>query len=297
MSQQQEVYYRPPTEADSFIIRVMHGCPHNECTFCNLFKTVPFRPVPLADVLSGIDSDAEDLGEAHRPKLTSMYLEGGDPLALRSESLLAIMEHAKSRFPNLGRFACYATARFGIQKKQEELNALGRAGLRRVFVGLESGSDTILQATNKGCTSDDLKRFGEKLFLAGIEMDVSMMLGIGGQALSREHAVKTAELLSAINPVCVRIRTFVAKHDTPLGDEYLEGRFELMDPHDILRELRLMVEHTTGRMQLLSEHWSDFIHFAADLPGAREALLDYIDQALAQPRESFRPVGIDDERA
>lgn len=293
---QQEMYFRPPSEAESFIIRVMHGCPHNKCSFCNLFKKVRFRPVPLPEVLTGIDQDALDLGE-HVPKLTSMYLEGGDPLALRTDRLLAIMEHARSRFPNLNRFACYATARFGRQKSQEDLNALARAGLRRVFVGLESGSDTILKATGKGCSGADIADFGKKLFLAGIELDVSMMLGIGGMELSHEHAVKTAELLNVINPACVRIRTFVAKEGTELGIAYHEGRFALMEPHDILYELRTMTEHITGRMQLLSEHWTDFIHFTAQMPEAKSGLLAYIDEALAKPRSAFRATGISEAQA
>ncbi len=294
---EQETYFRPPSEAESFIIRVMHGCPHNQCTFCNLFKTVPFKPVPLEEVLAGIDRDAQWLGPDLGRQVKSVYLEGGDPLALPADRLLAIMEHAKVRFPDLERFAGYATARFTGRKTQEELNALGRAGLRRVFVGLESGCEEILRATRKGCNRADLIRVGDMLKKAGIEMDVSLMLGIGGAELSRQHAVETAELLNAIEPACVRIRTFVAKGGTDLGRDYLDGRFQLMEPHEILRELRLMVSYITGHMTLLSEHWTNFIHFVAEMPDSKKELLKFIDQALARPRSDFREIGLSEGRA
>lgn len=294
---QQDVYYRPPSEAESFIIRVMRGCPHNKCTFCNLFKDVRCKALPLDEVLLGLDRDAEELGPKYIDRVTSMYLEGGDPLALRAEHLLAVMEHAKSLFPGLTRFACYATARFTIKKSPEELRALAEAGLQCVFIGLESGSDAILESAKKGCTSADILQAGTMLSKAGIAMDVSMMLGIGGKEFSREHAITTAHLISAVEPECVRIRTFIPKTNTELGDEYLNGQFSLMGPHDIMRELRLMVEHITGKTRLLSEHWSDFILFNAFMPGAKQQLLEYVDQHLAMPESEFRAIGIDDEKS
>ena len=275
----------------------MHGCPHNKCTFCNLFKDTPYKAVPLQEVTAGIDQDAAELGPELGRMVKSIYLEGGDPLALPTGNLLFIMDYAKNRFPELNRFAAYATARFTGRKTLDELKQLAQAGLTRVFIGLESGCDEILAATNKGCSSDDLKRVGRMLNEAGIEMDVSMMLGIGGPEYSRRHALDTADLLNSIEPECVRLRTFLPKKETPLGDDYLQGRFALMDPYDILMELRLMVENISGRMQLLSEHWSDFILFNAYMPEAKEELLKYIDQALSQPRDSFRQTGLSEGRA
>ena len=288
----QETYFRPPSEADSFIIRVMHGCPHNKCAFCNLFKGVPYRPLPLEEVLVGLDQDALELGERLGAMVTSIYLEGGDPLALRTETLLRIMSHAKTRFPNLTRFACYATARSVVSKMQDELNALGEAGLQRVFVGLESGCDALLERDHKGCTAADLRRAGVLLAAARIELDVSLMLGLGGPELSSRHALETAALLNDLAPACVRIRTLVPKEGTELGREFAEGGFALMDPYAILRELRLMVSQLHAPMLLRSEHWSDYIHFEAQIPEAREALLELIAKNLKLPEARFRPTGL-----
>lgn len=289
---QNEYYRRPPSEADSFIIRVMDGCPHNKCTFCDSYRAVKCRVLPIAQVLGGIKKDSEDLGTSLRPLVTSMYLEGGDPMFIDTDYLMTVMSYAASVFPELQRFACYATARSVINKKRHELAELSGAGLRRVFVGLESGSDKILRLTNKGCTSVDLALAGKMLTEAGIEMDVSIMLGIGGAEFTKEHAEKTAQLLNNISPVCVRIRTFTPKPGTELGEDWQSGRFTVLEPHDILRELRMMVGSITGTMQLLSEHWTNFIHFNALMPDAKDKVLSHIDYCLTLPRSSFRATGL-----
>lgn len=292
-----DLFFRPPSEANSFIIRVMRGCSHNKCTFCNMFKGIFFSVLPLDDIFAGIDRDVVDIGPEHIHLVTSVYLEGGDPIALPTEHLLSVMAYARKRFPALRRFACYATARAIIRKTREEMDDLAAAGLCRVHMGLESGSDTILAKTRKGCTSADIVNANMVLAHAGIENDVSIMLGIGGLSLSRAHALETAALLNAIRPACVRIRTFVPHTETPMGDDYLAGRFILLEPYAILHELRVLVENLHAPMHLLSEHWSNFILFAATMPEDQGALLALISDALQQPRSVFRQIGICGERA
>jgi radical SAM superfamily enzyme YgiQ (UPF0313 family) len=213
---------------------------------------------------------------------------------LRTETLLRVMEHTRKRFPSVTRFASYATAKFTSRKKQEDLDALGRAGLRRVHVGLESGCDGILQATNKGCGRAELIRAGEMLRKAG--MDVSIMPGIGGKELSFRHAMETAEIINIISQTCVRIRTFSPKTETEPGADFLEGRFSLMEPYDILRELYVMVEHISADTQLMSEHRTNFSWSNARVPVAKGALLRRIRDDLGQPREAFRPLGLSARR-
>lgn len=289
---QEERYFRPPSEAESFIVRVMHGCSHNKCTFCNIFRNVPFKIFSLKDVLAGIDRDVLELGDKHLPLISSLYLEGGDPLAIPTSTLLCIIDYAKSRFPALQRVACYATARSLLRKQPDELRTLGRAGLRRVYMGLESGNDAILEALDKGCTTADLLRAGQSLDYAGLENDVSLMIGIGGEEFSERHALDTAALLNAMQPTCARVTTYVPKEDTPLGEEYRQGRFALLEPHAALRELRLLVEHITSPMRLLSNHWTNYIMFDARMPEDKEQILSVIDQAPRLPRTAFRPTEI-----
>jgi radical SAM superfamily enzyme YgiQ (UPF0313 family) len=289
---QEDLYFRPPSEAESFLIRVMRGCSHNKCTFCNIFKEVPLSILPLKEVLAGIDQDVDELGEKLLPLITGLYLEGGDPLVIPTSTLLCIIDYARSCFPALERVACYATAHSLVRKQPDELRVLCRAGLRRVYMGLESGNDDILKAVCKGCTTADLLRAAKALDYAGIENDVSLMLGIGGEEHSESHALDTAALLTAMRPACVRLTTYVPKEGTPLGEDYRQGRFRLLEPHAVLRELRLMVEHIDAPLRLLSNHWTNFIRFDANLPDDKQQVLDLIDQAPQLPRSVFRPTGM-----
>ena len=51
------------------------------CAFCGMFKDVPLQVLPLEEVLRGMEADAREMGR-FLPLITSLYLEGGDPLAL-----------------------------------------------------------------------------------------------------------------------------------------------------------------------------------------------------------------------
>ncbi|MDR2892321.1 MAG: radical SAM protein [Deltaproteobacteria bacterium] len=289
---QEPQYFRPPSEADSLLVQVMKGCPHNKCRFCGIFRDIPFRIIALRKVLEQLDADAEEFGPELLDKVTSIYLEGGDPLALGAEHLLAIMRHAWSRFPALQRLACYATARSVLRKTPDELHQLAQAGLQRVYVGLESGVDEILLANNKGCSRSDLILAGKKLLEAGIENDVSMMLGIGGAELSERHARETAEVINLIHPAGVRIATFIPQYSTELGQDCLDGNFTLMGPHAVIRELRLLIESIDIPVHILCSHWSNFIQFEAILPLGKQKLLRIIDEALYLDESQFRLVGI-----
>ena len=43
--------FRPPSEANSFILRVTRGCAHNKCTYCNMYRGVPFQVLTDEDWL------------------------------------------------------------------------------------------------------------------------------------------------------------------------------------------------------------------------------------------------------
>lgn len=288
----QQVFHRPPAEADSFIIKVMEGCPHNKCTFCGSFRGIQSRPLPLDEVLSGIENDARGLGPRLVPLVTGLYLEGGDPIALPAPRLTRIISHAKRFFPGIRHIACYSTVAQIKKKNAEELAVLAAVGLKRVYVGVESGCNEILRAVQKGCTAEDMVLAADKLRAAGIENDVSIIIGLGGPELSERHAVDTGEVLNATRPYCVRVRTYVPYFNTSMGEDYMAGRFRLLDAHEALREMRLLVRTIREKTFLLGEHWSNFMTFGVQMPEGKEKLIEKIDELLQRPLDFFRPTGI-----
>lgn len=292
----QDIYFRPPTEYDSFLIKVMDGCAHNKCTFCNMYSDLEFKIFSLEDISADMKACSEDISPQFIDKITSLYLVGGDVVAIPVDKLLKILQIAHKYFPHLERVASFASAKTVIQKGSENMKKLYEAGLKKVDLGLESGSNEILKFINKGCTRADLIKAAEILRESEIKNEVSMMLGIGGMSRSKDHATKTAELINIIAPDRVGITTYTPKEGTILGEEYKKGNFDLMQAKDVLKELKLLTEHIHCPTHLFGKHWLNPILFEAWLPQGKDELIANIDKALAKDPSVFRAIGITDAR-
>ena len=178
------------------------------------------------------------------------FLQDADSMILPTSKLIEVVSYLKQVFPGLERITCYARAKSLAKKTPEELEEIRKAGLSRLHVGLESGDDDVLKYVNKGVTSQELILAGKKAKEAGFELSLYWMPGLGGRSMTRQHAVNTVKVLNEINPDFVRTRRFVPRKGTPLYEEWKRGTFELLSPHEELREIRMMVERLeiTGRL-------------------------------------------------
>ena len=178
--------YRPPSEAGSLIIQLTIGCARNTCTFCNMYKDKKFRIRPLEEVV-------EDLEMARsyysRIKVRRIFLADGDALIVKTEDLLYIIAKCKEIFPEVERISVYGAPKDILHKTPEELATLKAAGLDMVYMGLESGADEVLQAVKKGVTADEMIEAGKKVRAAGMILSMTVISGLGGKKLWREHAL------------------------------------------------------------------------------------------------------------
>jgi radical SAM superfamily enzyme YgiQ (UPF0313 family) len=182
----------------------------------------------------------------------SAFLQDANSLIMRTADLFEVVRYLKQTFPNLQRITSYARAKTLAQetKTLEELKELHEAGLSRLHVGLETGDNELLKYVNKGVTSEEHVLAGRKAKEAGFELSEYWMPGLGGKTFSEQHALNTARVLNAINPDFVRSRRFVPRKATPLFEEWKEGEFHLLSPHEELREIGMMIENLdiTGRV-------------------------------------------------
>jgi len=182
----------------------------------------------------------------------SAFLQDANSLVMHTADLLEVMRYLKQTFPSLERITSYARAKTLVEKTKtlEELKELRKAGLSRLHVGLETGDDELLKYVNKGVTSEEHVLAGRKAKEAGFELSEYWMPGLGGKTWSEQHARNTARVLNAINPDFVRSRRFVPRKATPLFEEWKKGEFQLLSPHEELREIGMMVENLdiTGRV-------------------------------------------------
>jgi len=182
----------------------------------------------------------------------SAFLQDANSLIMRTPDLLEVIIYLKQTFPGLQRITSYARAKTLAQKIKtlEELKELRETGLSRLHVGLETGDDELLKYVNKGVTSEEHVLAGRKAKDADFELSEYWMPGLGGKTWSEQHARNTARVLNAINPDFIRSRKFVPRKATPLFEEWEKGEFQLLSPHEELKEIGMMIENLdiTGRV-------------------------------------------------
>ena len=278
-----EPLYRPPSEAGSLLIQATIGCPHNRCTFCNMYKSKKFRIRPLAELIEELEEARSYYGEQVR----TIFFPDGNTIAMKTEDLIVLLEAARRKFPQSERITVYGSSRFINRKTSEEWTRLAAAGLSRVHSGLESGDDTVLEHIKKGATGEEAIAAGKKIKAAGIDLSEYVLVGIGGRRYWQQHAINTARVLNEINPDFIRLRTYTPIPGTPLYEEYARGDFELPGPLEALREVKLLVENLTCDSLLLSDHNSNYWNVQGRPSSDKISMLNELDHALSLPEDAF----------
>ena len=277
--------YRPPSEAGSLIIQATVGCPHNKCTFCAMYKGSRFKIRPMKDIKEDLDMAKAYYGN----RIASLFFADGNTIIMKTKDLVELFTYSRDVFPHLERITVYGSARFILLKPLEDLVALREAGLKRIHSGMESGDDQVLTLLNKGVTSEGVIKAGQRVMEAGIELSEYFIVGAGGKALSRPHAINSARVLNAINPDFIRLRTMMPARKAPLYKMFKEGSFILLRPHQALGETRLLLENLKGvESRIYSDHISNFWPVNGKLPEDREEMIGEVDYALSLDESQFR---------
>jgi radical SAM superfamily enzyme YgiQ (UPF0313 family) len=268
---------RPPSEADSIILQVTVGCSHNKCTFCGTYKGERFKIKDDAI----IDADIRYAAK-HFSFLRRLFLADGDALIIPQPRLLRIFNRIREEMPWIQRIGLYGNAKSILRKSPQELEELRALGLGIVYLGLESGDAEVLREIKKGMPPERMVEAAKRVRAAGLKLSVTVLLGIAGRERSLAHARATGEVLSAMDPNYVGALTVMVLPNTELGQKLSEGRFELLDPQELLTELREMLRCTHMTMGLfLSNHASNYLPIKVKMPAGKERALELIDEALA----------------
>lgn len=274
--------FRPPSEARSFILRVTRGCAHNKCTYCNMYRGVPFQ------ILSDEEISRQIALAVHYGKesVRRVFLADGDALVLPTAKLLKILQALRENFPELQRVASYAAPKDILRKSEEELRQLKEAGLQLLYYGMETGDDITLKAVNKGVNAAEAIEAGRRVTASGMKLSLMVILGLAGKEGSQRHALETAKAINIIQPTMLSALCLMLYRGSELLDQFENGEFNPLSPQGLMEELHLMMQNIDlpqdKHCLFRSNHVSNYVQLAGTLPKDKDRLLSEIAYSAQQ---------------
>lgn len=281
-----EPVYRPPSEAYSLIFQITIGCSFNKCSFCDMYRNKEYSERKWEDIKEEIDLAAKNLPETGR-----IFLADGDALNLSTERLLQILEYLYKSFPSLERVSCYAMPKNLWEKSDEELGLLRKAGLAMLYLGIESGSNTILKKVTKGATAQGIIDACIKAKRNNFTLSCMVILGLGGKTYTEEHIRETARVINAAPPDYLGVLSLYL--DTGVKQEFLtkfKEPFIPLSDEELLDEIKWLVEQIDAPKSIVfrANHASNAYLLGGTLPEDKEKILDKISKLQVNP-ELSRP--------
>jgi radical SAM superfamily enzyme YgiQ (UPF0313 family) len=251
-------------------------------------KGPPYKVRPVSEIKADIDQASEVYGN----RAPTVFLPAGNTIAMPTDQLAEVCRHIRNVFPECRRITVYGSSQYLYKKGPDDLAKLAKAGLTRIHVGMESGDDEVLARVKKGADSAVQIQGCQMAIQAGLEVSVYVVLGLGGRDRTREHAENTAVAINRIGPHFVRLRTFIPKINTVMLHQIKKGKFDMLGPHGVLREIEFILEALETHTEIRSDHYTNYVDISGTMPEDRNALLDRVRTALRYPESDFRPVFI-----
>ena len=273
-----EPLFRPPSEGRSLIFQITNGCSWNRCTYCDMYMQPQkkFRPRPEAEVLAEIRACAERGLEPRR-----IFLADGDALVLSMRRLRPILNEIRRCFPSLQRVSSYCLPSNLKNKSDDELSELEALGLKLIYVGAESGDNTVLGHVDKGEDFDSTASALLRARAAGIRTSVMILNGLGGRRFSEQHALESARLVNQTQPdyLATLVLTFYGDRDR--FEAGFDGSFEALNTVELCEEMRRFIDATDLDSTIFrSDHVSNHLVLKGVLGRDKARMLQQIDESI-----------------
>ena len=277
-----EPLFRPPSEAYSLIFQLTLGCSWNQCAFCEMYSSKKFRARKEEDVFQEIDTIK--LSQSNTRKV---FLADGNAFVLSYERLNRIMIKLNDSFPKLNRVSAYALPKDILSKTDDELKALANAGLKLLYVGIESGDDELLKIINK---NEDYKSTAMALIKArkaGIKLSVMILNGLGGKLYSKQHALNSAKLINEIQPEFLSTLVLSYPYELEHFKKKFNSDFDELSKVGLIQEMGLFISKLNLESTIFrSDHASNYLILKGILNRDKDELMQRINTVLAKPENA-----------
>ena len=277
--QYDEPVFRPPSEGYSLILQPTIGCSWNCCAFCEMYASKKFRVKSEEEIFSDIDNATN-----YNPDVRKVFLGDGNAMVLSTDKLLNILNYLNEKIKSLSRVSAYAIPKDMKNKSIDELRLLREAGLKLIYVGLETGDDGLLKTINKGETVESMIASMQKAKEAGIKSSVMIINGLGGKRYSGLHAVNSAKLINAIQPEFLSTLVLSFPYGVKHFQKRFGGEFEEMNILGLLHEQHSFVANLELESTIFrSDHASNYLVLKGILNRDKQSLLDKLQCAIDAP--------------
>lgn len=280
-----KAYYTPMPEMHNENIPVTAGCEFNLCRYCDLNGMQPFQIFPIENIKAYIRDRAAFYQGKRRVPQKFTLLEG-NALCVDTEFLLAIMAEIHAHFAEVKYISSFARSQDIMDKSLADLKRLKAAGLDRLSIGIESGSTRVLHYQRKGVTAAKQLEALQKLEAAGIRYTCYIMIGLGGQEWSTEHALATADFLNQVHPDELTVVTMVLFKGAELVKDVREGKFKRLRVDETIREEKLLLENLTLDTLFNGTHPTNAVSIQGRIPQQKNRLIEKLDEVLANYQAS-----------
>jgi len=275
--------FRPPSEGRSLIFQVTNGCSWNRCSYCEMYTDPQkkFRPRAEAELLAEIRACGESGLEPRR-----VFLADGDALVLSMRRLRTILTEIRHALPSVSRVSSYCLPSNLKNKSDEDLLELESLGLKIIYVGAESGDDSVLQKIDKGETYASTVEALQRASAAGIKTSVMILNGIGGKRYSEQHALASARLVNETQPdyLATLVLTFYKGKEKFVAG--FDNDFDELDSVELCQEIKTLIAACELKNTIFrSDHASNHMVLKGVLGKDKQRLLQQIDDSIAYFRE------------
>ena len=269
--------FRPFSEADSYLLQCTVGCSHNKCTFCGMYKDKKYRVRPLSEIKEDIAMAKKAMGNVEK-----VFLCDGDAIDIETPMLLEILAELKAAFPSLRHVGTYVGPVSVLRKSMDELKSLTDAGLKKAYLGVETGDDALLHEVNKGAGYSEMLQAGLNLNEAGFNLSSMVLLGLAGRGKrSEEHAMATAKITNEMKPKYLAALTVTPVPGTVFYNRVQKGEIEILSPLETLREMKIIFENITiDDLKFVGVHASNYLPINGTLQRDKEKMLSVINEIL-----------------
>ncbi|MCK5534152.1 radical SAM protein [bacterium] len=279
----QGVVIRPPSEANSLIFQITLGCSDNHCIFCPAYKDKKFEIKDLKEIEKEIKYAARVYPQTRR-----IFFADGDPLVVEQGKLVQIFELVQDNFPKLTRIGIYGSIKSLENKSVNDLSELKKNKLGIIYLGFETGDEEVYKQIKKYGSPAGNVETCIKIKEAGIKVNVTIILGLGGKDLSVQHSANTAKILNLARPQQIAALTLMVVPGTPLYQMIEKDKFKQLEQFDFLEELRSLIEKLDDfKCLFFSNHASNYYSISARFPNDKGRILKELECIIKKKQKDI----------